>query len=121
MFTQNKISKICLKILFLGILFCVFSTTLSYGQKEAGEIIAGEQDKEVSYHPHVSEKQLDKPSEKSEKRSFSGYSRADKDPDRSVYQDISDKEIENGETSSEEGSTLSFNIFLYVLDRFKED
>ncbi len=121
MFTQNKVSKISLKILFLGILFCGFSTTLSYGQEEAREIIAGDQDKEVSYHPEVSEKQFDKPSEKSEKRSFSGYSRADRVPDQSVYQDISDKETQNGETSSEEGSTLSFNIFLYVLDRFKED
>ncbi|MDN3689023.1 hypothetical protein [Cyclobacterium jeungdonense] len=105
----------------MGLLFCVFSIEASFGQSEAGGVIAGEQVNEVSYHPQTPEKRLDKSSGKSEKRSFSGYSKNENGSERSDYQGISDKGTQNGEASSEEVSTLSFNIFLYVLDRFKED
>lgn len=121
MVAQNKNSKTSLKLLILGLLFCAFSNTASYGQSEAGGVIAGEQAKEVPYHPQAAEKQLDRSGDKSGKRSFSGYSRKEKASERTDDKDTSAKGTQNGETSSEEASTLSFNIFLYVLDRFKED
>lgn len=87
-----------------------------------GTGIAGEQRAEASYHPQKNGKQLENPKIKSAERSFSGYLKGENLSEQTTTsKDSGERGAYNSEKSSEEASTLSFNIFLYVLDRFKED
>lgn len=116
---QNLISKIVLKVASFSFLFCMFFTFNLYGQSEKEVEFTDQAKKEKAYHPSTSE--IEK---KANQDTFSGYSSKKGENslrERNKYKDHSDKSDWNGEEVSEEVSTLSFNIFLYVLDRFKED
>ncbi|NHE59474.1 hypothetical protein [Cyclobacterium plantarum] len=119
MSSQNLILKTAFKAVIFGCLFCVFFTVNLFGQSEKDVVIADPTKKEKAYHPSTSENE-----KRTNQETFSGYS-AKKDQDllreSNKYKDHSEKSDWKKEEVSEEVSTLSFNIFLYVLDRFKED
>ncbi|WP_073095693.1 hypothetical protein [Cyclobacterium lianum] len=91
-----------------------------YGQTEQDVEFKVPEKTEKPYHPSHTEKEF----EKVESGSLSGYAlkrAGDSRGDKKKYTDHSEKSDWSEEETAEEVSTLSFNIFLYVLDRFKED
>lgn len=118
---RNILLKISLKFLFAGLIFCALAVSTASGQTAEERILSDKERKELPYHPQTSENQLDKSTKPSGDRSFSGYTREENTTKKPKYKEMGERENLTGEASSEEVSTLSFNIFLYVLDRFKED
>ncbi|WP_375584886.1 hypothetical protein [Cyclobacterium xiamenense] len=102
-------------------MFCFFAVSAAKGQTEERSIPSDIREKEAPYHPQSAEKPAEQSSKQAADRSFSGYTLEKNGSKKPKYKELGDEGHSGGETSSEEVSTLSFNIFLYVLDRFKED
>ncbi|MFC4873886.1 hypothetical protein [Negadavirga shengliensis] len=104
---------------FLGILFCFLYSTELKAQSEGDLVLPGEIKSEHSYKDTTSPTQA-----VASEESASDYSPLNRDRNipneekeqKPEYSQNREKQIKN-----EEMSTLSFNIFLYVLDRFRED
>lgn len=113
--SQNKISFPCRKVLVIGFLFCSIISFNALGQEERGTAI------------------VDNPAEYDHITVVDGSGHSDlenKSPERVTTRKLS-QESENNEQAYKQGgekdvkkegmSTLSFNLFLYVVDKFKED
>lgn len=113
--SQNKISFPCRKVLVIGFLFCSIISFNVLGQEERGKAI------------------LDNPAGYDHITGVDGSGHTDlenKSPERATTNKLS-QEPENNEQAYKQGgekdvrkegmSTLSFNLFLYVVDKFKED
>src|SRR5690554_5609786 len=111
---QNKILISYRKIGILGFLFCIVVSFSAFGQEErktsypdSPTVYEGTSDGERTYPVAVEknngETQKKVPLQKKE----------NKEP---IYKQRGEKDVKN-----EGMSTLSFNLFLYVVDRFKED
>ena len=114
--SQNKISFPCKKVLVIGFLFCSIVNFDVLGQEERGKAI------------------LDTPAGYDHITGVDGSDHADlenKSLERVTTKKLSTQEPENNEQVYKQGeekevkkegmSTLSFNLFLYVVDKFKED
>jgi len=118
---RNILLTINLKFLFAGLIFCAVAVSAANGQTTEEPILSDKHRKDLPYHPQTSENLTDKSTKPSGDRSFSGYTRDENATKKPKYKEMGERENLSGETTSDEVSTLSFNIFLYVLDRFKED
>ncbi len=113
-------AKILRKLLFTVIIVVGINSFFCYNvaaQSESG--VSEERKNETAYHPDPSEKKV-----KQETNAVSDYSPrqgeiVNKRNNKYSEHKFSDTEIK--EKGNDEMSTLSFNIFLYVLDRFKEE
>ncbi|MFO7823715.1 MAG: hypothetical protein R6V72_07225 [Cyclobacterium sp.] len=120
MSSQNFISNILFQSALIGCLFCFLVVGKLYGQSEQDVEFVEPPKKEKAYHPSTTEKKI----KRANRSTLSGYSSKEGGAainERKKYKDHSEKSDWKNEDISEEVSTLSFNIFLYVLDRFKED
>jgi hypothetical protein len=111
---QNYLSKIITSASFCGMLFCFLFVSEVSAQSDK-EKIEMEQVKPSSdfYNENERQENTDYSQEKKLRKTNSSSD--------SVVRDNSGYRVEDQKEVKDEGkSTLSFNIFLYVLDRFKE-
>ncbi|WP_158858777.1 hypothetical protein [Lunatibacter salilacus] len=114
MHTPNNLSKILKIAAFGGMLFCCLFITEVTAQSDK-EKSDSEQVKSP-YNSFTETERKEMYHQPSEKKSSKMSSSTDK-----VTRDSSGYRVEElSEVKDEATSTLSFNIFLYVLDRFKE-
>ena len=120
MICQNNIRILFYKPFILGVLFFCFISGETFSQNDDGNVYNYVQQKAVWKKTEMIQ------GEKSEnnKNRFIGYD------NEMIQKSSQSKEIllqekksdgVKGSTANEESSTLSLNIFLYVLDAFKED
>ncbi len=115
MFSSNNLSKILKITAFCGMLFCCLLTNEATAQS----------DKDKSDLEQV--KPLINFFFEGEKQDLDGHSSENKSSKMNYQKDIVNRDnsgyrVEEQKADKEEGkSTLSFNIFLYALDRFKEN
>lgn len=124
MLEQNIISSISTKGLFLILVFCAFGNFDTFGQ--------GDKDKYLPDVPKTTENPIHFESPESANYDHkidvnNKYNSTSKETKAStnqnpirkenpIYKQGSDKEVKK-----EGMSTLSFNLFLYIVDKFKED
>lgn len=116
MFTVKILKKFLLTVIIVGGINSFFChNIIAQSERE----IAEERKTETAYHPEPSEKKVTQKT-----NAISDYSPGqgeivNKRNNKYSEHKLSDTEIK--EKGKDEMSTLSFNIFLYVLDRFKEE
>lgn len=115
MHTPNNLSKMLKIAAFGGMLFCCLLITEVTAQSDK-EKSDSEQVK-APYNSFTESERQEMYNQPSEKKLSKMSSSTDK-----ITRDSSGYRVEDqSEIKDEAKSTLSFNIFLYVLDRFKEE
>jgi hypothetical protein len=113
---QNKICFPFAKIFVIGLLFCLIGSFEVSAQEEKGKVISSPNQEfddliEIE-NPEISDSESKSLKIKEQKKTFTPQKDIKNDQ---LYQQRGEKEVKK------EGlSTLSFNLFLYVADKFKE-
>src|SRR5690606_21133912 len=114
--SQNKISFPCKKFLVIGFLFCSIVTFDVLGQEAGGKAIS---DTPAGYD-HITgvdgADYADLENKSVERMAAKKSSPQEPEKNEQLYKQGGEKDIKK-----EGMSTLSFNLFLYVVDKFKED
>lgn len=111
MLQQNKISFPFKKSLFIGFLFCSVVSFDIVGQEERENVVSeSSQGYDDLSGPESSDMQENTTEIKMTERSLT------EKKEEQLYEYEGEKEVKK-----EGMSTLSFNLFLYVVDKFKED
>ncbi|WP_114748087.1 hypothetical protein [Pleomorphovibrio marinus] len=123
MYLQNNILPGTKFIGFVGLIFCFFFHSQVFAQSDRETVIQerqkvehSEKAKEKKVKQEVTEENSYSPKDK-EDSSF----RNDKKKESGNYHSSYSEENESFEAKDGEKPSVSFNIFLYVLDRFKEN
>lgn len=112
---QYKILHPFTKFIFMGFLFCFFASFEGWAQEESREAITGST---LGNDPinGLEESALETENKKSEVRNGNNFAVQPKEKGEEHLP----KEGGERESNKEGMSTLSFNLFLYVVDKFKE-
>jgi hypothetical protein len=116
MYTVKILRKLLFSVIIVGGINSFFCQNVNAQSERA---VTEERKQETVYHPEPSEKMV-----KSETVDNSGYAPDQKEignKRNNKYREHKFSDTEISEKGNDEMSTLSFNIFLYVLDRFKEE
>ena len=115
MYTVQILRKLLFSVIIVGSINLFCNKVNAQSEREVSE----ERKNETAYHPELSEKKV-----KPETNEISGYTTDQKEiaiKRNNKYREHKFSDTEINEKGNDEMSTLSFNIFLYVLDRFKEE
>ncbi|MDO6437986.1 hypothetical protein Q4534_11230 [Cyclobacterium sp. 1_MG-2023] len=120
MICQNNIRILSSKPFILGALFFCFLSGETFSQKEDGNVYNYVQQKATLKKTEI----IQGENSENNKNRFIGYDneliQKSSQSKEILFQEKKADGVKNN-TANEETSTLSLNIFLYVLDTFKED